>query len=185
MDTTEGIHKPLGRYIFNNVNFGKHDPLVQMLTDAGYDVRENPSDPEGILVTFPVSWDNVEFDKHNGMEVNLESALTQLNRYKKYQQNWTQQNTSVTISYDPSEVPDIIDWLESNWECYVGVSFLYRTDPTKTAEDLGYSYLPQDVVTKEQFDEYSARLRPIDLNSAYELDAILDDDCASGACPIR
>jgi len=26
MDTTEGVHKPLGKYIFNNVNFGKHDP---------------------------------------------------------------------------------------------------------------------------------------------------------------
>ena len=91
----------------------------------------------------------------------------------------------MTISYDPTEVPEIIDWLEANWECYVGVSFLYRADPTKTAEDLGYLYLPQAVVTKEEFDEYSARLRPIELDSAYELDAILDDDCAGGACPIR
>jgi ribonucleoside-triphosphate reductase len=185
MDTTEGIHKPLGKYIFNNVNFGKHDMLLPILREAGYNVFDNPADTEGVLVTFPVSWDNVEFDKVDGVEVNLESALTQLERYKKYQVNWTQQNTSVTISYDPSEVPDIISWLLNNWEYYVGVSFLYRTDPTKTAEDLGYLYLPQEVVTKEAFDEYSAKLKPIDLSDNGELDALIDEACSTGACPIR
>lgn len=185
MDTTEGIHKPLGKYIFNNVNFGKHDSLLPILKEAGYKVRPNPSDDEGVLVTFPVSWDGVEFDKFDGMEVNLESAIGQLERYKKYQINWTQQNTSVTISYSPDEVPGIIDWLLNNWEHYVGVSFLYRTDPTKTAEDLGYLYLPQEVVTKERYDEYAATLDVIDLNKGNELDALIDEDCSTGACPIR
>jgi len=184
MDTTEGIHKPLGKYVFNNVNFGIHDPLVPLLAASNYHVRPNPADPEGMLVTFPVSWDNVEFDKWNGMEVNLESALTQLNRYKKYQLNWTQQNTSVTISYDPDEVEGIIDWLLANWECYVGVSFLYRADPTKTAEDLGYLYLPQDVVTKEVFDEYAATLLPVDINKGNH-DALIDEECSTGFCPVR
>ncbi len=185
MDTTEGIHKPLGRYIFNNVNFGKHDALVPLLKEAGYKVIPNPADPEVILVTFPVAWDNVEFDKFNGMDVNLESAVTQLERYKKYQVNWTQQNTSVTISYAPEEVYQIIEWLLANWEHYVGVSFLYRTDPTKTAEDLGYLYLPQEVVTKEAHDAYAATLKPIDLSKGNELDALIDEECSTGACPIR
>ncbi|MCX7369852.1 MAG: hypothetical protein NTX90_13350 [Alphaproteobacteria bacterium] len=35
MDTTEGAHKPLGRYIFNNIRFSKHDPLVPRCRDAG------------------------------------------------------------------------------------------------------------------------------------------------------
>ena len=185
MDTTEGIHKPLGKYVFNNVNFGKHDPLIPLLTEAGYNVFPNPADPEGILVTFPVAWESVQFDKFKGMEVNLESAVTQLDRYKKYQVNWTQQNTSVTISYEPEEVPDIIDWLEANWEIYVGVSFLYRTDPTKTAKDLGYLYLPQEVVTKETYEAYAATLGPVDINKGNELDALIDEECGIGGCPIR
>jgi len=185
MDTTEGIHKPLGKYIFNNVNFGKHDALIPILKAAGYKVIPNPADAEGILVTLPVKWDNVEFDKFEGMDVNLESAITQLERYKKYQVNWTQQNTSVTISYDPSEVPDIITWLLSNWEYYVGVSFLYRTDPTKTAEDLGYLYLPQEVVTLEVYEAYVSTLSSIDLEKGNELDALIDDECSTGACPVR
>jgi hypothetical protein len=38
-------------------------------------------------------------------------------------------------------VPAIVDWLLRNWESYVGVSFIYRNDPTKTAADLGLDML--------------------------------------------
>lgn len=190
MDTTEGVHKPLGKYIFNNVNFGRHDPILVPLRESGYNVFPNPADPEGVLVTFPVAWEDVDFDRvtrEDGsvVEVNLESAISQLERYKKYQVNWTEQNTSVTISYSPDEVEDIIQWLLDNWECYVGVSFLYRASPEKSAKDLGYLYLPQEVVTKEKYDEYVARLQPVKLYDDSGEEEYQDADCATGACPIR
>ena len=189
MDTTEGVHKPLGRYIFNSVNFGKHDPLVPLCRAAGYRVIDNPADPEAVLITFPVAWDGVQFDKFvkNGveMEVNLESAIAQLERYKMLMQNWCQQNVSATISYSVDEVPAITDWLLENWDYYVGVSFLFRADPTKSAADLGYLYLPQAVVTKKEYDDYVAILQDIVLDKSNDIDAELQDDCATGSCPIR
>lgn len=185
MDTTEGVHKPLGKYIFNNVNYGKYDPLVPLCRAAGYKVVDNPSDNSSVLITFPVKYDDVPFDKWNGMDVNLESAVSQLERYKMLMTNWCQQNVSATISYSVDEVDAIVDWLHDNWDVYVGVSFLFRADPTKTAKDLGYLYLPQEVVTKERYDEYAALLQPIELDSANDIDAELQDDCATGACPIK
>ena len=185
MDTTEGVHKPLGKYIFNNVQFSKHDPVVEKLREAGYRVINHPVDDSGVLVTFPVMWDGVPFDKVDGKEVNLESAVTQLERYKLLQTSWNQQNTSVTISYDPSEIPAIIDWLLDNWDCYVGVSFIYRTDPTKTAKDLGYLYLPQEVVDEQTYREYVATVTEVDLNNTNSFDEITDAECATGACPIK
>ena len=186
MDTTEGVHKPLGRYIFNNVNFSKHDPLVAKARDAGYRVFPNPADPDGVLVTLPVRWDAVQFNNVSGMEVNVETAVQQLDRYKLIQQNWCQQNVSATISYCPVEVPAIIDWLETNWDLYVGVSFLFRADPTKTAADLGYLYLPQEVVTKEVYDAYEATLEPIDLEGdSGEHELSVEDGCAGGVCPVK
>lgn len=185
MDTTEGIHKPLGKYIFNNVVFSKHDPIVTKLREANYAVMDHPMDATGVIVTFPVAWDSVQFDTWNGMEVNLESAINQLERYKLLQVNWTQQNTSNTISYSPEEVPEIIDWLLDNWEHYVGVSFLYRTDPTKTAKDLGYLYLPQAVVTKEVFDEYVAKLHPVNIYDDTGTEEYSDAECAGGVCPVK
>lgn len=186
MDTTEGVHKPLGKYIFNNIGFSRHDPLVGKCREAGYRVFDNPHDPDSVLVTFPVKWDGVEFDEVDGKEVNLESAVSQLERYKMLMQNWCQQNVSCTVSYSPEEVPAIIDWLLENWDNYVGVSFLLRADPTKTAKDLGYLYLPQEVVTKEVYEQYVSQLKPLvlddDTNSFEEL---RDNECTGGACPIR
>lgn len=185
MDTTEGVHKPLGKYIFNNVQFSKYDPVVDLLRKANYTVINHPTDDSGVLVTFPVKWDDVPFHKVNGKEVNLDSAITQLERYKLLQTNWTQQNTSVTISYSIDEIPDIITWLLNNWEIYVGVSFIYRADPTKTAKDLGYLYLPQEVVDEDTYNAYVVTLGDVDIDIANSFDEIVDKDCPSGICPIK
>ena len=185
MDTTEGVHKPLGKYIFNNVTFSKYDPIIDKLRAAKYTVVNHPTDDDGVLVTFPVAYEDVPFDNVNGIEVNIESALVQLERYKLLQTSWTQQNTSVTISYDPTEIEGIIDWLLANWDIYVGVSFLYRNDPTKTAKDLGYLYLPQEVVTKESYDKYVATLLPVSLENTESFDELTMDDCSTGACPVK
>ena len=189
MDTTEGLHLPLGKYIFNNVNFSKHDPLVPLCRAAGYKVIDNPMDAEAVLITFPVVWNDVPFTKVvvDGveLEVNLETAIAQLERYKMLMKSWCQQNVSATISYSPEEVPAIIEWLLENWENYVGVSFLFRADPTKTAKDLGYLYLPQEVVSKATHDEYASRLQPIELDQGNSFDELMDDECASGVCPVK
>jgi len=185
MSTTEGVHKPLGKYIFNNVRFSKHDPLVELLKAGNYRVWTDPYSDDAVLATFPVSYDNVQFTNVDGKEVNMETAIDQLERYKKMVTYYVDHNCSVTISYSPDEVQSIIHWLRNNWDSYVGVSFIYRNDPTKTAEDLGYPYLPQEVVTKEQFDEYSATLKPINIDAANTLEEFEDEGCATGACPIK
>ena len=193
MDTTEGMHKPLGKFIFNNVTFGKHDPLVPLCRASGYKVVDHPMDASAVLITFPVKWSDVPFTKVEKvldgkpviMEVNVETALEQLERYKLLQNAWCQQNVSSTISYGPEEVPEIVTWLLDNWDSYVGVSFLFRADPTKTAKDLGYLYLPQEVVTEEAYETYAANLQPIVLDKANTLEEMEADACATGACPIR
>jgi ribonucleoside-triphosphate reductase len=148
-------------------------------------VFKNPNDPEGTLVRFPVKWDTVKFDTVDGLEVNIESAVTQLNRYKLIQTYYCQQNVSCTVSYSPAEVPEIIDWLLDNWDIYVGVSFLFRADPTMTAEDLGYLYLPQEVVSKEVYEEYVAKLEPIILDEEDSKGEIENQECEGGACPVK
>ena len=187
MDTTEGIHWPLGRYIFNNVKFSRHDPIVSACVAAGYRSFDDPNDPTAILITFPVEWSSVDFDTvvRDGQElhVNQQSAVQQLERYKFWNEHWADHNVSITVSYSPSEVPAMVEWVYDNWDSYVGVSFLFRADPTKTAEDLGYPYLPQEVVTKEAYEEYVSQLTAITMPGGG--DDILDEECSTGACPIR
>lgn len=193
-EVPEGIHMPLGKYIFNNITFSKHDPLVARFRAAGYSVVEKPHEPESVLVKFPVKYENVPFTRKtitrkNGtieeVEVNTDSAISQLEWYRLLQETWCEQNVSNTVSYDPSEIPAIITWLLENWDCYVGVSFLFRNDPTRNAEDLGYAYLPQEVVSKETYETYLSRLKSIDYSGIEMRDDTITEACSTGACPIR
>jgi adenosylcobalamin-dependent ribonucleoside-triphosphate reductase len=184
-DSTEGMHKPLGKYIFNNVAFSIHDPLIDILRKANYRVFAHPYDTTAMLVTLPISYEDVKFDVVDGKEVNLESAVDQLNRYKMLMDNYCDQNVSCTISYDENELEDITDWLYSNWDSYVAVSFLKRNDPSKTAKDLGYPYLPQEVVTEAEYLEYTAKLLDINLDSSNSHEELLEEGCSGGVCPIR
>jgi ribonucleoside-triphosphate reductase len=154
---------------------------------------QHPRDTQATLIKFPVEYNNIPFDKVtreiNGktvdVEVNLESATDQLDRYKLLMDNYVDHNCSITISYSPDEIPDIIDWLMSNWDSYVGVSFIYRNDPSKTAADLGHPYLPQEVVDEGVFRSYADGLSKVNLRGT-DIEEMLDmDDCSSGACPIR
>lgn len=190
MGCTEGIHKPLGKYIFNWIKFSKSDPLCNALRSANYTEQEEPTDNTSTLFCLPISYDDVHFsvvvtDTGRAVEVNTESALTQLERYKKVQIAYCDQNVSNTISYSPDEVPDIIDWFVANWDIYVGVSFLYRTDPTMTAADLGYKYLPQEVKTKEEYESYVKILLEVNFDGTESFEELTEDECAGGVCPIK
>ena len=176
MDTTEGLHKPLGRYVINAISFSKYDPLVARLHAAGYAIQEHPYNGEEVLIDVPV-------DNGEGVPLyNTEPAVVQLDRYLTVMKNYVDHNASVTISYDPHEIPEIVDWLHENWDDYVGVSFILRTDPTKTAEDLGYPYLPQTVVDAETFNSYVSQLKDVDVIGSEQLDF---GECEGGACPVR
>jgi len=193
-EVPEGVHMPLGKYIFNNITFSKHDPLVAKFRAAGYSVIEKPYETESVLVKFPVKYENIPFTRKtvtrkNGkieeVEINEDTAVSQLEWYRLLQETWCEQNVSNSISYDPSEIPQIIDWFMDNWDCYVGVSFIFRNDPTKNAEDLGYAYLPQEVVTQEAYEAYVAHLKEIDYGEIEMRDDDLQEACLLGSCPVR
>jgi len=194
MDTTEGIHKPEAKYLFNWVNFSNHDPLVMKLKESNYRWMVNPSDSTGTLICLPVAFDNVEFTRKEVirkdgsteiLEVNDEGAIVQLERYKKWQSDYCDQNVSNTIYYRVEERDAIVDWLLDNWDTYVGVSFLPKNDPTVSAKDLGYPYLPQEYVSKENFYEYFNTLNEINWEGTDADIEIEDGGCATGACPIK
>ena len=174
MDTTEGIHDPLGEHIFNNINFSSNDPLVAALERAGYEVREHPIDSSAVLVKFPVHFP--------GVGTRQRSAIEQLERYKLYMDNYVDQNASITVSYNENELEDVATWLDHNWQSYVGVAFIKRVTDTD-ASKAGHAYLPQEVVTSEVFAKYTEKLRDVDFSETES--GLIDEECGTGSCPIR
>ena len=179
MDTTEGCHKPMGKYIFNNVNFSINDPMLPKLREAGYHVVINPTDDHNCLVTFPVAWENIRFDKNEeGIYVNMETAVEQLERYRLLMASYVEQNCSITVSYKEDEVPSIRDWLKHHWDSYVGVSFM-------PVDNTVYSYLPQEVVSEVRYKEYVDQLTEVDFSNTESSLELEEDECVSGVCPVK
>lgn len=186
LDVTEGIHKPLGRFIFNWINFSKMDPIVSLLAEANYRILDNPTDPNNKLICFPVEYHGCDFDRTDkGKEVNLDTAIRQLDTYRRWNTLWTDHNTSITVSWDINEIDEIVEWLYRYWDDFVAVSWLRRADPTKSAKDLGYPYLPQDVVEERTFREYAGQVQEVDWSELHGIHDVVMDDCASGQCPIK
>ncbi len=185
-ETTEGVHNAIAKHIFNNIVFSKHDPLVQILLDANYHIFDHPHDKTSVLIRLPVPvYDDIKFTNHNGLEIDKEPALVQMERYKMLQENYVDQNTSITISYEPHEVPQMIDWYLKNWDCYVANAFMLRQDVTRSAKEMGYAYLPQEVVTKKAYDDYNSKLLPVELGVDGSMESPLVEECIGGSCPIR
>ena len=196
-EVAEGAHRPLARFLYNRINFAGNDPILKAVEAAGFITEPNPYDATARLVVIPVEYGNVEFDKVDVdgtiVEVNMESALDQLDRYKLLQDHYVDHNCSITIYYSPDEIPEIIDWLQSNWDSYVGVSFLYRPDPVAMVRDpkavarqLSYPYLPQTPVDEATFRAYADTLKPVDFTGT-DIEEMLEDEACTvgGACPIR
>jgi len=191
----EGAHCADSRWIFNDINFSKFDVMTDRLKAAGYHVYPNPNDPTGVLVRFPVAYPEsplftkkiIEIDgRMEEVEINEESAINQLERYRILMKHYVQHNCSITVSFDESEIPAMVEWFDKNWDDYVGVSFLQRNDPTKTAADLGFKYLPQSAISKRIYEEYVAGLSPVDLDDDKSHEMLDLGACAAGgACPVR
>lgn len=179
MDTTEGCHRPKGRYIFNNIKFANDDELLPLLKNANYQVISDPSNDHTSIVKFPVEWDvDYLYDE--------ETAIEQLERYRRLMNTYVDHNCSITVSYAQSEVPEIKAWLLMYWDEFIGVSWMPRVNPKLSAKDLGFPYLPQEVVDKDTFDRYRDQLEPVDLSdvNVKHIEPITEDECDSGACPV-
>jgi adenosylcobalamin-dependent ribonucleoside-triphosphate reductase len=190
----EGAHLALSRWIFNNITVSVGEPLLDALRVANYRIKPHPFDKTAMLVSIPVEYPasplftaaTMQIDgREEYVEINQESAISQLERYRILMKHYVDHNCSITVSFDEHEIEDMIDWFMANWDDYVGVSFLKRNDPSKTAADLGFSYLPQETVSKRMYDEYMAELLPLDLSGDSSAELLDMGDCASGACPVR
>jgi ribonucleoside-triphosphate reductase (thioredoxin) len=76
---------------------------------------------------------------------NTRSALEQLEYWLQVKLNYTEHNPSVTITYKPDEVLDIIKWVWENQDKIGGITFL-------PAFDAKFDQMPYEEISKELYD---------------------------------
>jgi ribonucleoside-diphosphate reductase alpha chain len=113
------------------------------------------------------------------------NALEQLEFWKKFKENYTDHNPSVTIYVKDEEWLEVGAWVYKNWDVVGGLSFL--------PYDGGiYTLSPYEEINKEKYEELVAKFpNNIDFNllTNYEKDdyttGAKEYACVGGACEIN
>lgn len=176
---TPGVHPAYARFYIRRVRFGAADPLIESCRKRGYNVipdvgLDGREDHTKWVVEFPA-----ESPEGAILAADM-TAVEQLEWVRKMQTDWADNAVSVTVYYRQEELPEIREWLKTNYDNSVkSVSFLLHAD---------HNFV---LAPYEEIDEptYRKMLAGIDLSIPLgeTLDDNLMDDlsCTTGACPVR
>lgn len=152
-----GVHwPPAAGKVLRRQRLSAGDPLVPIYREAGYSVEPAVGDPEAtVVVTFPIQTpDNVRSERE--VSVWEKAALAaDMQRY------WADNAVSVTLSFDPdTEGPQLSALIQAFQGKLKGMSFL-------PMDSNAYPQMPFEVVSDEEFEEYSKKLKPLNMDAIY------------------
>ncbi|MBA3469011.1 MAG: hypothetical protein H0T53_05150 [Herpetosiphonaceae bacterium] len=181
LDCSSGLHARWAPYYVRNVRVSTHSPIYKVLRDAGV-----PMDPENgqtradattWVIHFPVK------APEGAITRNSRTAIEQCDFWLQNKMNWTTHNPSVTITYKPDEVMDVMKWIWDHREVIGGMAFL-------PSFDANYAQLPYAEISQEEFEKLAAEFPPIDFSKVYRYEeedltnAANELACSSGACEV-
>ncbi len=179
LNCSPGLHARWSKYYIRNVRVGAHTPVFKVLKDAGVPMDpENGQDAENAntwVVHFPVKSPDAAITR------NERTALEQCKYWLQNKVNYTEHNPSVTITYKPDEVLDIIHWTWENQDKIGGMTFL-------PAFDASFDQMPYMEIGKEEYEKLAAEFPVIDFSKIYRYEeedfttAAQELACLAGNC---
>lgn len=179
---SSGIHTRWAPYYIRNVRVGAYTPLFKVLKDTGV-----PMDPENgqtaenantWVAHFPVK------SPEGAITRKGRTAIEQCEFWLQSKIFWTEHNPSVTITYQPDEVIDLVKWVWDHKDYIGGMSFL-------PASDAKYAQMPYEEITKDEYDKLNEKFPKVDFSKLYRYEeedytkAAQELACAAGACEIE
>ncbi|POR02058.1 recombinase [Alkalispirochaeta sphaeroplastigenens] len=181
MNSASGIHARWSSFYIRNVRVGAHTPIFHALRDEGV-----PMDPENgqtvdnattWVAHFPVKSPDSAVTRHS------RTALEQCAYWLQNKVHYTEHNPSVTITYRPDEVIDIIKWIWEYQDKLGGMAFL-------PASDAQYEQMPYVEITQEEYERLERTFPDIDFSRIYRYEdrdyttAAQELACLAGSCEI-
>jgi ribonucleoside-diphosphate reductase alpha chain len=181
LDCSSGLHARWAPYYVRNVRVSASSPLFKVLRDAGA-----PMDPENgqtredattWVIHFPVKAPEGAVTRKD------RSALQQCEYWLQNKLNWTEHNPSVTITYRPNEIVDLMKWIWENRDYIGGMAFL-------PAFDAQYAQLPYIEISKEEYEQRAAEFPEIDFSKVWRYEstdltnAAQELACMAGVCEV-
>ncbi len=182
LDCSPGIHTRWAPYYVRNVRVGTHTPIFKVLRDIGV-----PMDPENgqtrdnantWVIHFPVKAPDGAVTRKS------RSAIAQCEYWLQNKVYYTEHNPSVTITYRPDEVLDIIKWTWDHRDLVGGMTFL-------PAFDALYDQMPYVEISEEEYNRLNATFPQIDFSKLFYYEeedlttAAQELACMSGSCEVN
>jgi ribonucleoside-triphosphate reductase (thioredoxin) len=179
VNSSSGLHARWAPYYIRNVRVGAHSPVFKVLRDAGA-----PLDPENgqtrenattWVVHFPVK------SPETAVTRTQRTALEQCEFWLQNKLNYTEHNPSVTITYQPNEVLDLIKWIWEHQDKIGGMAFL-------PAFDAQYDQMPYVEIDQEDYEQLVEKFPDIDFAKIYRYEeedlttAAQELACMAGNC---
>lgn len=178
---SSGIHASHSQYYIRRVRINAHDPLVKVCKELGWEIKpevgQTMDNADTFVFEFPVK-------SPEGKTKYQQTALEQLENYKKTMLYYTDFNTSITVHVRDNEWDDVANWVNNNKDWIVAISFL-------PLDDSMYQLLPYEEISEEVYKEMKSKMVRFNpsliskYESSYQEFDVNDDSCSTGACPIR
>jgi hypothetical protein len=172
-----GVHWASGgKYFLRAIRFSNTDPMLPLFKMAQYRVEPASESPETTsVVFFPV-------------ETNAKRAEKEVSIYEKValaataQRYWSDNSVSVTVTFDAETEKDSIGSVLHMYDGQLKtISFLPMGNQV-------YPQMPYTQISKEEYEEATMTLFPIDLSGVYAglaSDAIGEAYCTTDACEVK
>jgi adenosylcobalamin-dependent ribonucleoside-triphosphate reductase len=146
--STPGIHYPEDEFYIRRIRFAADSDMLPALREAGYKIEPDHYSPNTMCVEFPVHEEHFQKGKR---EITM---WEQLEIAAQYQHFWADNSVSITVTFKPEEAADIKTALEMYEGRLKAVSFLRY-------EETGYVQAPYEPITREQYEEMSKNITPV------------------------
>ncbi|MDM8519169.1 ATP cone domain-containing protein [Anaerolineales bacterium HSG6] len=181
LNCSAGIHTRWSPYYVRNVRVAAHAPIFKVLHDLGVPMDpENGQMPETAdtwVIHFPVKSPDDSITRKD------RTAIEQCNYWLQNKTHWTEHNPSVTITYQPDEIIDLIKWIWKHQDKIGGMAFL-------PAFDAHYDQMPFVEIDEEEFNRLAGQFPKIDFSKLYRYEeedfttAAQELACLAGQCEV-
>ncbi len=177
--SSAGRHAHYAPYYIRRIRMQEKDPLVAVLTDAGFYSEPDVASPNTTVVEFPVMAPTAKLE---GFKAASDYTLEeQMQDQMELQTYWADNSVSSTLTFTAEEADLIPDLLRK-----------YRFKSTSLLPYFGHGYAqaPNEPISKEEYLERFAQIKywPTEkdlLKDKKDIDLIGTDECATGACPVK
>jgi adenosylcobalamin-dependent ribonucleoside-triphosphate reductase len=152
---SHGIHFPHSKYYIRRVRIQEDSELVKIAKAAGYNAVKDKYSENTTIIEFPVKKRNYERGKE---DVSIWEQAQNAAIYQKY---WSDNQVSITITFQDREANDLKYLLEAYEDQLKSLTFL----PLK---EHGYEQAPYEKVSKKRYEELTQDLKSMYLDKVKE-----------------